>query len=424
MIRERGKLNMGKLRIGVFGAGRGCTMINILLSHPDAEVVAICDKYRPLLEKAGKTAEENGVSVALFENFEDFFKYDMDAVVLANYASEHVPFAVRFLESGRHVMSECLTCASMAQAVQLIEAVEKSGKVYAYAENYCYQDTTFEMWRSCEEGEIGDIIYAQGEYVHDCTGEWHTLTQGDPKHWRNNCFSTFYCTHGIAPVLTMTGLRPVKVSGFESGCAKYTQACGLRDATLGMEIITLENGAVARCINGNLRHHNPAGINSSYIVYGEKGMIESSRYKGCTLEKYTVSEGCTEYTPGKRVEGELAKKFNTHGGADFYPTHFFIEKILGNEIGRKYSIDVYKAVDMCICGILAYRSILNNNMSVDVPDLRDPAQRDKYRDDHACTFVYEAGDQLLPNNSSGVVISDDAECYKAMRERWEASQKK
>ena len=60
---------MKKLRIGVFGAGRGCTMINILLKHPDAEVVAICDKYRPLLEKAGRTAEENGVKVALLEDF-------------------------------------------------------------------------------------------------------------------------------------------------------------------------------------------------------------------------------------------------------------------------------------------------------------------------------------------------------------------
>ena len=173
---------MKKLRIGVFGAGRGRTMIEVLLSHPDAEVVAICDNYKPLLEEAGKSAEEKGIKVALFEDFEDFFKYDMDAVVLANYACEHAPYAIRFLESGRHVLSECLTCASMAQAVQLIEAVEKSGKVYAYAENYCYQDTTFEMWRKIEEGEMGDILYAQGEYVHDCTGEWHLLTRGDPRH--------------------------------------------------------------------------------------------------------------------------------------------------------------------------------------------------------------------------------------------------
>lgn len=415
---------MKKLRIGVFGAGRGCTMINILLKHPDAEVVAICDKYRPLLEKAGRTAEENGVKVALFEDFEEFFRYDMDAVVLANYACEHAPYAIRLLRSGRHVLSECLTCASMAQAIQLIEAVEETGKVYAYAENYCYQDITFDMWRSCERGDIGKIMYAQGEYVHDCSSEWVPLTQGDPRHWRNNSYSTFYCTHGIGPVLTMTGLRPVKVSGFEGNIAPYMFDIGARDSTIGMEIITLENGSIVRCINGNLRHHNAAGINSSYIVYGENGMLESSRYKGNTIYKYTVSEGCSEYTPEKQIEADLAKKFNTHGGADFYPTHFFIEKILGNEVGKKYSIDVYKAVDMCICGILAYRSILNDNKSMKIPDLRDPAERDQYRNDHACTFEYEAGDQLLPNNSHGVVLPDDAPCFAMMQEKWHEYEKK
>ena len=127
---------MAKLKIGVFGAARGMTMIRVLLRHPDAEVVAICDKYRPLLDKAAKAAEDAGISVALYEDFEDFFRHDMDAVVLANYATEHAPFAVRLLDSGRHVLSEVLPCETMAQAVELIEAVERSGKVYAYAENY------------------------------------------------------------------------------------------------------------------------------------------------------------------------------------------------------------------------------------------------------------------------------------------------
>ena len=101
-----------------------------------------------------------------------------------------------------------------------------------------------------------------------------------------------------------------------------------------------------------------------------------------------------------------------------------VEKILGNEVGKKYSIDVYKAVDMCICGILAYRSILNDNKSMKIPDLRDPAQRDQYRNDHACTFEYEAGDQLLPNNSHGVVLPDDAPCFAMMQEKWHEYEKK
>ncbi|MBO4299615.1 MAG: Gfo/Idh/MocA family oxidoreductase, partial [Clostridia bacterium] len=154
----------GKVKIGVFGAYRGMTMINVLLRHPDAELVAICDKYRPALEKAGKAAEEAGLQLALYENFEDFFRHDMDAVVLANYANEHATFAIRLLRSGRHVLSEVLPCETMAQAVELIEAVEESGKVYAYAENYCYMWHTFEMRERYERGEIGEVMYAEGEY--------------------------------------------------------------------------------------------------------------------------------------------------------------------------------------------------------------------------------------------------------------------
>ena len=46
-----------KLRIGVFGGARGSYMMKVLLHHPDAELVAVCDKYQPLLDKAKAEAE-------------------------------------------------------------------------------------------------------------------------------------------------------------------------------------------------------------------------------------------------------------------------------------------------------------------------------------------------------------------------------
>jgi len=106
----------------------------------------------------------------------------------------------------------------------------------------------------------------------------------------------------------------------------------------------------------------------------------------------------------------------SHGGSDFYPTHFFIEKILGREDG-KWSIDVYSAVNMGICGILAYRSVLAGSQPMEVPDLRDPAQRDKYRNDHACTTPEVAGDQLLPRSSWGEPEIPD-EVYRNMERLW------
>ena len=96
---------MAKLKIGVFGAHRGKTMMEQLYGHPDAELVAVCDKYVPALEEVRKIAEEHGVTLALYERFEDFIRHDMDAVVLANYANEHAVFAVKCLEAGKHVMS-------------------------------------------------------------------------------------------------------------------------------------------------------------------------------------------------------------------------------------------------------------------------------------------------------------------------------
>ena len=167
---------MSRIKVGVFGAYRGMTMISVLANHPDARLVAVCDKYVPALDKVRALALEHNLNVALYEDFEDFFKEDMDAVVLANYSNEHAPFAVRLLDSGRHVLSEVLPCENMAQAVQLVEAVERSGKVYAYAENYCYMVHTFEMRRRFETGEFGALQYAEGEYIHDCSSIWPQIS--------------------------------------------------------------------------------------------------------------------------------------------------------------------------------------------------------------------------------------------------------
>ena len=419
-----------KVRIGVFGAYRGMTMINVLIKHPEAELVAICDKYVPALEKAGKTAEQAGLRISLYEDFEDFFKHDMDAVVLANYANEHAPFAIRLLKSGRHVLSEVLPCETMAQAVELIEAVEESGLVYAYAENYCYMWHTFEMRERYARGDIGDVMYAEGEYIHDCSAIWPSITYGQRDHWRNNLFPNFYCTHSIGPMLYITGRRPVRVTGFVTQRNATVPPLGLKSGECaGIEILTLDNGAICKSVHGHLKRE-PGSIN--YEIYGTKGSMESERFKPsyapegqeAELQVYREGEklciGTTQrYHPGQQsIAAEMAKKFSSHGGSDFYPTHFFIERILGNPDGEKYSIDVYQAVDMGICGILAYRSTLNGNAPFRVPDLRDKKERDLWRHDDCCTNPNIAsGDHLLPCYPGGNMEYPDS-VYEEVKRLW------
>ena len=391
---------MGKLRIGVFGGARGNAMIQILLNHPEAELVAVCDKYEPLLKTARENAEKAGLKIQCFTDFEDFIRYDMDAVVLANYATEHATFAIRCLNAGKHVMSEVLPSETLAQAVELIETVEKTGLVYTYAENYCYMDQTFEMWRKYKEGAIGEVTYAECDYVHDCASIWLDITYGDKDHWRNHIYPTFYCTHSLGPVMTITGRRPVSVVGFENPPIDEFYKLGHAGGhASGIEMVTLDNGAMVKSIHGPLKLE-PA--HTDYKVYATKGYLGSDQ--GGKVRLYREGERTCfgdnkVYKPKKFVSAALAKKSGmmTHGGSDFYPTHFFIQKILGKPEGE-WAIDVYKAVDMSLCGIFAFRSILNGNKKMEIPDFRKKEERDKYRFDNACTNPDVAGNALLPTS--------------------------
>lgn len=409
---------MGKLKIGVFGGYRGMCMIKVLLDHNDAELVAVCDKYQPVLDKVKAKADEHNMNVALYTDFEEFIKHDMDAVVLANYATEHGTFAVRCLKAGKHVLSEVLPCETMAQAVELIETVEETGLVYAYAENYCYMSHTFEMWRRYQEGAVGEIMYGEGEYIHDCMSIWPEITYGERDHWRNRMHANFYCTHSVGPLLMTCGLRPVKVVGFETIPQDTMAELGAYRGA-GIEMVTLENGAVLKSIHGDLKRE-PSSV--WYEIYGQKGMMETARFEeNSDLNYYREGdkrcEGTWEqYKPDLKIAIDEAKKHKGHGGSDFYATHFFIQKILGREDG-KWSIDVYKGVEMGIIGILGYRSALQGGMPIEIPNLRNKEERDAWRNDNACTNPDVAGAQLLPRSTFGEPEISD-ETYAKVRQLW------
>ncbi len=405
-----------KLKVGVFGAGRGMSAIRQLYNHPDAELVAVCDKYQPLLDDCKKEAEAAGLyNITYYPCFDDFINHDMDAVILANYANEHVPFGIRLMESGRHIMTECLTCATMKEAVELIEAVERTGMTYSYAENYCYTAVRWEMRERYRRGDIGELMYAEGEYVHDCSSIWPQITYGERNHWRNLMPSTFYCTHSIGPILKMTGLRPVQVSAFETPNMPFMRTLGTASGTLGMEIITLENGAIMKSLHFGMKHATHA---SNYQLNGDKGAMKD--LGNGQLAAYI--EGDKGNGKGDHETYEpapvIAEAANTgHGGADFYTTHYFIRSILGDEVAKERTIGVYDAVDMCIPGTLGYRSIVEGNAPIKVPNLRNKEERDAYRNDTLCCFPHIAGDQYVSNNIHNDEPIPD-EVFEKVRQMW------
>jgi len=389
--------------VGVFGARRGLDLMRSLAADGDARIVAVCDKSKEALAACKARARALDLKIAVYDSVERFFNHDFNAVVLANYANEHAPFAVRALDSGRHVLSEVLAVETLAQAVALAEAVERSGRVYAYAENYCYFRSTQEMRRLYRRGDLGEFQHGEGEYVHNCEPIWPEIAYGERRHWRNWMNSTFYCTHSLGPLLHITGERAVRVVGFET--PNTGAGFGQIGGSSAMEVCQMSNGATVKSLHAIHLKREPHAI--WYAVYGTKGMAESDRWGerfdavNLYLEGDRETPYARHYVPAwPRVSAE-ALSADSHGGGDFFAVHYFLEKVLGRGGGRE-SIDVYTALDMTTPGILAYKSILAGNAPYEVPDFRKKSVREEYRSDNFCVDPKVAGKGAAPSCSFGV----------------------
>ena len=393
-----------KCRVGVIGVGRGRVMIDYCAHHDHAELVAICDKWEKGLDKM---REKYGDAVTYYTSYDEFLKHDMDVVILANYANEHAPFAIKAMKAGKHVFSEVLPAQCLAEAVELVETVEQTGMKYCYLENYCYMSAPREMKRLYAAGSLGELEYGEGEYIHNCEPIWASITYGERDHWRNRMYTTFYCTHSIGPIVHITGLRPVRVVGAELSFNERCAREGCLTGSLGIELMTMENGAVVRST-----HRQLAKDSVWYSLYGTKGHAESARRitgLGGVNHIYTdLDREVADYT----TEGNSEKKDyypkdgltkiagnSGHGGSDNCAIYEAIEYVLGKADADV--IDVYEAMDMFLPGLFAFFSILDGGREQEIPDLREKAARDRYREDRRCTDPKVAGDQLLPCNGKG-----------------------
>jgi len=367
------------IRVGVIGVGRGQGFARGAGPHLGMKLVALCDTWEERLLQVGRE-----LGVATYTDYDRFLEHDMDAVILANYFHQHAPFAIQALRAGKHVMSETSACFTLKQGVELINEVERSGKIYMFAENYPYSLPNQEMRRLFQSGIIGDFTYGEGEYVHPMSAYDMNRISPGLNHWRNWLPLTYYNTHSLAPVMYITDTWPVKVNGFVLPYnPKDTEVFGktARQSDLASNMtVRMDNGAVVKLLTGTLRGH------SCWVrIHGSQGQMENLRWGDTSMVRLRREEW--DKSPGEPHEKIYLPDFPEHhqeatraghGGGDFFMNYHFAEAIRRHE--PPY-LDVYRGVAMSIVGILAYRSALDDANTIVVPDFRDKAVRAQYADD-------------------------------------------
>lgn len=362
------------IRYGVLGLGRGNSFMGEGAVAAGFELVAVCDQRE---EAVRAFAAERKIEA--YTDFDRFLEHDLDAVVLCNYFHEHAPFAIKALKAGKHVMSECAACHTLGEGVELIRAVEKSGKIYMFAENYAYTPARQEMRRVFQSGAMGSFMYGEGEYVHSMPADWGNALSPGLRHWRNWYPATYYCTHALSPIMYITDCWPEKVNAFVIRKAPDDPRTKIRASigdTASMIAVRMENGAVAKLLQVGLRGHG----GPTRIHCAKGGMTDQGGQINIVREQYhekLAHPTSMSYKPNLPM-GSLAAK-SGHGGGDFWMMYYFGE---GIRTGKQPFLDVYRGVVMSIVGIQAWRSALNDSNSVIVPDFRKESVRRKYaRDD-------------------------------------------
>ncbi len=377
------------IKLGVLGARRGLTFANSSREGKSNELqlVAICDFSNKKIEEAAKDYNVN-----FYSDFQDLLDSDIEAIVLANYFHEHAPFAIRALNAGKHVLSETIPAGTLAEAVMLCEAVENTKSTYMFAENYPFTKIGQAMKKEFQSGTIGEVIFAEGEYIHPIEKSYFNKISPGENHWRNWAPSTYYCTHALAPLMFMTGLKPIRVNALSISNDNVAKGTLRRGDPLAIILCTMNNGSVFRITGWG----TAGGHSVRYRILGEYGTIESPRqheggFSGSGQISVTLNElrehnkdsNMYSFTPVWPDDVKEAEK-SGHGGGDYFMNKLFAESIKSGNPPAYF--DVYDGAAMSAVAILAWRSALDGGKPYDIPDFKDKVSREMYRNDYTTPF--------------------------------------
>jgi predicted dehydrogenase len=153
-----------RIRFAVVGCGgMGTGHLGSLVKRSEADniqVVAVSDVYQRRLTRAKNICKGDG--------YLDYRKLlerkDVDAVLIATPDHWHAKISIDAMEAGKHVYVEKPMTHTVEQAVELREAVKRTGKTLQVGPNGTANDSYWAAHEAIKAGRIGKVTWAHGSY--------------------------------------------------------------------------------------------------------------------------------------------------------------------------------------------------------------------------------------------------------------------
>ncbi|CEI83315.1 Alpha-N-acetylgalactosaminidase [Oceanobacillus oncorhynchi] len=362
---------MNKLKIGIVGTTRGADFYKDFNLFNNVEVKAIMDTDKEALMKF---SEKYGVNKT-FSNYEEFLNDGIDVVVLTSPIHMHARQAISALNKDIHVLSEVTAATTLEECKLLLDAVKRSKAKYMMAENYCYIRENVAIQNMVKKGLFGEIYYSEGAYIHNVKHLQYD-ENGDPTWRKTDTMGKRGCnygTHSLGPILNWFNESVQYVNCLGSG--SHTSPDNEIDDTTIM-LCRTESDALIKIrldLTSNrphiMRYYSLQGTKGCYeapSVPGEKHRVWLKDYNPSSEEWMDLEAFYPEFLPEDYLKMPVEPKNANHWGADYYMIKDFLDCIMHD---KPLNIDIYKALQLTLPGILSEESITSDGKQVTMPDI-------------------------------------------------------
>ena len=157
------------LKVGVIGTGIGTYHIEGYLSHPQAEVVALCDVNQIALDLAGAKY----CIPHLFTDYRRMLEMqELDAVSVCVPNALHAPLTLAAFAAGKHVLCEKPMATNLADAKKMIAAAKKAGRKLMIGHNQRLMPPHVKARKLIQEGALGKVLSFRTSFGHGGPEMW------------------------------------------------------------------------------------------------------------------------------------------------------------------------------------------------------------------------------------------------------------
>jgi predicted dehydrogenase len=366
-----------KINIAVIGLGFGSEFIPIYKKHPNANIVAVCQRNEKRLNEVG-----DAFSIAKrYSSYDELLKdKDIEAVHINTPIPDHASQSIKALKAGKHVACTVPMATTVSECEEIVRLVKQTGLTYMMMETVVYAREFLFMKELYDKGELGKLQFIKASHQQDMDG-WPNYWPGLPP--------MYYATHCVGPVLGLVQGEAEYVSCFGSGTirkelhAHYNSPFAVETAHIKFRNSDL-SAHIYRSLFDVARQYR-----ESFEVYGSKKSVEWPLIEGEPLVMHTAKRPEPEIPELVKPPDyahrlpEPIQRFTTkgvydaddhqhlsfiqgagHGGSHPHLVHHFLTALVNKQ--PPYPNAVQSANITCV-GILAHESAMQGGKIQHLP---------------------------------------------------------